>query len=74
MDHLASNSKKIPEQRFPPPRGQIKKGIFRSLFKSVGMVAGMASGMRRRREENGGQLSSTSATPAETPSGYSSDG
>ena len=74
MDTPVSISKDRPERRFPPPRGRVKKEIFKSLVKSFGTVAGRASGAIRKREENGGRLSSTSTTPAETPSGYSSDG
>ena len=65
----ASISKVRPEQRFPPPRGRVKKEIFKSLVKSVDAVAGMARGVKGKREENGGRRSTTSTTPAELPVG-----
>ena len=69
MVSLASISKVKPEKRFPPPRGRVKKEIFKSLVKSVGAVAGMARGVKGKREENGARRSTTSTTPAELPVG-----
>ncbi|PRQ33804.1 hypothetical protein RchiOBHm_Chr5g0061701 [Rosa chinensis] len=47
-------------KRLPPPRGQIKKKIFKSMASVVG-------GFIRKPKEDGSQI------PAEPRSGYSSD-
>ncbi|KAB2614866.1 hypothetical protein D8674_021454 [Pyrus ussuriensis x Pyrus communis] len=65
-----SKSKHSRNRRLPPRRGQIKIKIFNELFK---FLAPMAGGGARKPRENGGFLSSSSQTPAETPSGYCSD-
>ncbi|KAB2614721.1 hypothetical protein D8674_021309 [Pyrus ussuriensis x Pyrus communis] len=62
-----SKSKHSRNRRLPPRRGQIKIRIFKELIK---FLAPMAGGGARKPRENGGFLSSSSQTPAETPSGY----
>ncbi|KAK1589244.1 hypothetical protein Q3G72_031887 [Acer saccharum] len=53
-------TKRKQNQRFPPKRGQVLFNILKGN-----------SGWKRR--ENGGELSSSSTTPAATPSLYNSD-
>ncbi|KAM1355237.1 hypothetical protein ACFX13_030234 [Malus domestica] len=65
-----SKSKHSRNRRLPPRRGQIKIKIFKELVKFLAPMAGRGA---RKPRENGGFLSSSSQTPAETTSGYCSD-
>ncbi|PQQ05954.1 hypothetical protein Pyn_15020 [Prunus yedoensis var. nudiflora] len=69
METRGSKSKLNPSQSLPPKRGQIKIKIIKGLVKSL---ASMAGGRGRRPREDGGFLSSSSQTPAQTPSGFCS--
>ncbi|KAB1226098.1 hypothetical protein CJ030_MR1G025591 [Morella rubra] len=70
MTITASKSKNPENQSLPPRRGQIKREIFKCLVMAIGSVV---VGFRRKNTETGGFLSSKSATPAATRSGYNSD-
>ena len=58
-------TKKKQNQRFPPKRGQVIINILKGIFGR--------SAAAKRRENGLGGLSSSSITPAATPSLYNSD-
>ncbi|KAK0603138.1 hypothetical protein LWI29_001782 [Acer saccharum] len=65
-DNKASKpTKQKQNQRFPPKRGQVMIKILKGIFGR--------SAAAKRRENGLGGLSSSSTTPAATPSLYNSD-
>ncbi|KAB2606781.1 hypothetical protein D8674_006498 [Pyrus ussuriensis x Pyrus communis] len=70
MEIPGSKSKHSQNRTLPPRRGLVKIRIIKGLVKSL---ASMAGGQARKPNKYGGFLSSSSQTPAETPSGYCSD-
>lgn len=66
------NQNKKGKQTLPPPRGAITAKIFKSIAKSAAEIFRLGN----NHESNGsnkGSLASTSTTPRETPSGFTSD-
>ncbi|KAL6979272.1 hypothetical protein U1Q18_020937 [Sarracenia purpurea var. burkii] len=55
-------------------RGDIKLRIFREIGKSAISAFSAVGRLGGKKGENGVALTSSSTTPHETPSGYSSDG
>ncbi|KAM1205614.1 hypothetical protein ACFX13_006506 [Malus domestica] len=64
MEIPGSKPKHSQKRTLPPRRGQIKIRIIKGLVKSLGSMAG---GRARKPNKYGGFLSSSSQTPAETP-------
>lgn len=61
---------KTPKTSLPPKRGQIKLKIIRKITKAA---ASWAGGVRGKRGDCGGCLSSTSTTPHDISSEFNSD-
>ncbi|OWM67955.1 hypothetical protein CDL15_Pgr017523 [Punica granatum] len=75
MDTPASSTpnKSPKQQRLPPRRGQIKIRILKAVLQFTKALNPTAGGRREGGGGGGGFVSSNSATPKGTPSGYNSD-
>ena len=70
MEFKSPNQETKSEKTRPPRRGDIKVKIFKSIARSAAEILTLANGSKKM---NGGSLFSTSTTPHETPSGFTSD-
>ncbi|MBA0622824.1 hypothetical protein Godav_008327 [Gossypium davidsonii] len=73
MEFTVTSPTKKQKQSLPPRRGQVKMRIIKGFFKSVTSIASVAKKMPSKMKESGPGFSSTSTTPAPTPTAYNSD-
>lgn len=75
MEYKSLNRNKKGKQTLPPRRGAITAKIFKSIAKSAAEIftLGNNNNHESSKGRNGGLFVSTSTTPRETPSGFTSD-
>ncbi|GMI81821.1 hypothetical protein HRI_001851400 [Hibiscus trionum] len=73
MEFSVSSPTKKQNRTLPPRRGKVKMRIIKGFLKSVTSMVSSTSAMSGSTKESGAGLSSSSTTPAPTPTNYDSD-